>query len=101
MIITRKLHAQWREYAEKFVYELFDCDMTDYGYVFLRDVDIEFEAPEEKELRQRAATALKAQAQAIRAKAFLEAQEKEAEAQKLLALEYTPVAETPAEDSPL
>ncbi len=90
MKIKRFMHAQWNKHSKEFSYDFFTCNMEEYGYVYLHEIEIEFETPEEKELRARAAMALKKQAAAIRAKAFQESQEKEEDAQALLALEYTP-----------
>lgn len=87
MKIKSIIHAQWDRYAKEWKYEIFNGDMKDYGYVPLKEVEIEFESPTEKELQRLTVSALRQKQATIRAKAHLEAQEVEEEIGELLALE--------------
>lgn len=82
------IHAHWNKYSEKFNYEVFNQDMTEYGYVLIEKRTLDFETPEEKQLRIRAADALAAKLQKMRAEHYAEEQELETERKELLALEF-------------
>jgi len=97
MIKTIKLFAQWNRYSENFLYHVFESDMSDYGYIHLKDVDIEFESPPEKELKGLAIIALNKKKAQIYVKASEEVAGVDKELDSLLALEdkTTPEEKTP------
>lgn len=90
MKLKYHIYAQWNKYTKEFQYSVGGGDMSEYGYKTLETREVEFETPEEAVLRQGAYTILMKRAQGIRARAEVEAQEFEEEAQKLLCLDYTP-----------
>ena len=54
--VTKKLflHAKAQEYSPgEFSFEFYTCDMSEYGYIFLEEREITFEAPEFNQLIQR------------------------------------------------
>lgn len=82
------IHASWNKYSEKFNYEVYNINMTEYGYILLEERVIEIDTPEERELRVRAADSLAAKLQKMRGEHYKEEQELEKERQELLALDF-------------
>ena len=81
------IHAQWNKYSKEFSYSVFNCDMTEYGYVLVSQQSAEFESPAEKNLRIAASKSLRVKQAAGRAKAWAEDQQIEQEITELLAIE--------------
>ena len=86
MEMKKIVHAQWNKYSSAFHYELFDTDMTEYGYVKLEEVVIEFSSMNDVELRRLAAEALKLKRRKLIAEHHVAEQQIEEEIQSLLAL---------------
>ncbi len=91
------IHAQWNKYSEKFDYTVWQTDMTNCGYVLLDIKELNFESPPEKELKLMVVKSLLAKKEKIMADAYKESNEIQQEADELLALEFKPPAEMPAD----
>ena len=84
------IHAQWSKYSEKFSYSVHNCDMTDYGYILLEEIDVPFESPNYKQLQVLTVKALRALKTTKLAAAQKECLEIQQEIDELLAIEYKP-----------
>ena len=91
------IHAQWNRYDEKFHYSVQNCDMSEYGYIFLEEKEVFFESPNDKALRVLCAKALTAKKNKELAEAMKVAQETQVEIDEMLAIEYKP-EEIPSEE---
>lgn len=86
MKFQAKLHAQWDKYAKEYSYSLFQNDMTEYGYVLLQEVEIDFEVPSAEELTVRQVEALKKKLEATRTAHYAEQRAIVDEIEELLCL---------------
>jgi len=92
MKIQAYLHASYNTYAEggdpKFSFNFQGCDMSQYGYIFLGEHELDLPVPDEKELLLAQVKVLKAKEMKIQAEAYKECERVREEIQKLMAIEY-------------
>lgn len=85
------LHAQYNSYVvegeSRFSFTFHGCDMSEYGYIYLGERELELEVPTEKELTLAQIAMLRAKEMKIQAQAYKECERVREEIQKLLAIE--------------
>jgi hypothetical protein len=74
------------EYAEEFSYSVYGCDMSDYGYFIISEVELEVPELSPEILRKLAHAGLMKKKAKVLAEAWVQAQTIQDQADKLLAL---------------
>lgn len=91
MKLITKLHAEFDRYAKegttRFKFSFYSSDMSNYGYLFIRDIELEVDAPSESELVLKQIEALRLKEQKLQAETHKICEVIRDEIQKLLCIE--------------
>jgi hypothetical protein len=86
------VHASINQYRctgdDKYRFALFGHDMTDSGYVLVKELTVDVEVPDEKDLDLKTVEVLKAKLKQVRVDHYQEEQRIQFQIDKLLALEH-------------
>jgi hypothetical protein len=80
------IHGSWLEYADEFSYSVHSCDMSDYGYFIISEVELEVPELSLEMLRKLVHAGLMKKKAKVLAEAWVQAQTLQDQADKLLAL---------------